>query len=279
MPVKIKCAALAAMLSVCMASTGLHAADKTAPKQPSFLILATTTSVYDTGLLDKLLPIFKAETGWTIKPLAVGTGEALRMGEQGEADILVAHAPADEQKFMTEGKGCLRLQLMRNFFLIAGPKDDPAGIKGMTDPVEAFKKIAAMKQPFVSRGDNSGTHKKEKELWAAAGGRPAWDRYVETGAGMSVALNIADQKNAYILTDEGTYKNIIKNLKIVPLIEGGDSLTNRYSVIAAKGKNTCGDTPAEKFARFMLSDKVQAIIKTWGVEKQGRPMFIPEKSQ
>ena len=204
--------------------------DNMAPANPE-IILATTTSTRDSGLLDVLLPIFEEQTGYKVKMVAVGTGAALAMGEEGNADVLLVHAPASEEELMAKGFGIQRDLIMHNDFIIAGPADDPAGIKGMTSAAEAFAKIEAAKSTFVSRADDSGTNKKELAIWRTAGVTPEGDWYLESGQGMGDTLRIASEKFGYTLTDRATYLANQASLELDIMVEGDPVLLNIYHVI------------------------------------------------
>ncbi len=249
-----------------------------APAQKN-LILATTTSTQDSGLLDVLNPLFEKKTGYFVKTIAVGSGQAMAMGRKGEADVLLVHSPDAEKKFMADGFGVDRLLVMHNDFIVLGPSADPAGIKGAKTTSEAFKKIAAAGALFLSRGDNSGTHSKEKGGWKAAGISPVGQKwYQETGLGMGQTLNVANEKNGYTLADRGTYLAMKKNLSMAILKEGDPILLNVYHVIqvnAAKWPKVNADG-AKAFSDFMVSSEVQAIIQTSGVDKYGSPLFFPD---
>jgi tungstate transport system substrate-binding protein len=243
------------------------------------VILATTTSTQDSGLLDVLLPIFEKETGYFVKTIAVGSGQAMAMGEKGEADVLLVHSPEAEKKFMAEGYGINRRLVMHNDFIIVGPPGDPGKIKGAKSCVESFKKIASAKALFFSRGDHSGTDVKEKAIWEAAGINPEGEKwYRETGLGMGQTLNVAAEKKGITLTDRGTYLALKKNLGLDILVEGDAVLLNIYHVIeVSPGKwprvNSAG---AKAFAGFMVSKETQGVIKTFGVDKFGSPLFFPD---
>lgn len=249
-----------------------------APKQRN-IILATTTSTQDSGLLDVLLPIFQQQTGYFVKTIAVGSGQAMAMGRKGEADVLLVHSPAEEKKFMAEGNGASRMLVMHNDFIIVGPPADPATIKMSKTSVGAFKKIALSKALFMSRGDNSGTHSKEKGIWKKAGINPEGQKwYQQTGLGMGQTLAVAAEKKAYTLADRGTYLAMKKNLGLVILNEGDTMLLNVYSVIPVnpvkfKKINAEG---ARAFADFMVAPETQKIVGTFGVEKFGSPLFFPD---
>jgi tungstate transport system substrate-binding protein len=264
-----------ALLCLFMLSPGLSAAQ---PAQKN-IILSTTTSTQDSGLLDVLIPIFEKKTGYFVKTIAVGSGQAMAMGRKGEADVLLVHSPAAEKKFIAEGYGVNRRIIMHNDFVIVGPPSDPAGIKGMKSAVEAFNKIAAANMIFMSRGDNSGTHSKEKVIWKAAGITPEGQKwYQETGLGMGQTLAVAAEKKTYTLADRGTYLALKKNLGLDILTEGDAILLNIYHVIEVNPlkwpKVNAGG--AKAFADFMVSDEVQKMIATLGVEKFGSPLFFPD---
>jgi tungstate transport system substrate-binding protein len=251
---------------------------KAAPQQKN-IIMATTTSTQDSGLLDVLLPVFEKKAGYFVKTIAVGSGQAMAMGQKGEADVLLVHSPAAEKKFVAEGYGIHRRLVMHNDYIIVGPKADPAGIKGMKSAVEAFKKIAAANAIFMSRGDNSGTNSKEKEIWKAAGIKAEGQKwYQQTGLGMGQTLAVAAEKKAYTLADRGTYLALKKNLGLDILTEGDGILLNIYHVIEVNPEkwpkvNAAG---AKAFADFMISKQTQEVIKTFGVEKFGSPLFFPD---
>lgn len=244
------------------------------------LILATTTSTQDSGLLDVLIPLFEKKTGYFVKTIAVGSGQAMAMGQRGEADALLVHSPAAEKKFMADGFGVERLIVMHNDFVIVGAPADPAGIRGAKSTPEAFRKIAAAGALFLSRGDNSGTHAREKTIWKAAGIEPEGRKwYQETGLGMGQTLNVAAEKKGYTLTDRGTYVALRKNLPGLPiLIEKGAILLNVYHLIGVNpGKwPKVNEAGAKTFTEFMVSAEAQGLIKTFGAEKYGSPLFFPD---
>jgi tungstate transport system substrate-binding protein len=247
--------------------------------QQKNIILATTTSTQDSGLLDVLLPIFEKETGYFVKTIAVGSGQAMAMGQKGEADVLLVHSPAAEKKFVGEGYGIHRRLVMHNDFIIVGPPEDPGKIRGLNSGAEAFKKIASAKVLFISRGDNSGTHAKEKAIWMASKINPEKEKwYQQTGLGMGETLNVASEKRGYTLADRGTYLALKKNLQLDILTEGDAILLNIYHVIEVNPAkwpkvNTAG---AKAFSDFMVSQETQGIIKTFGVDKFGSPLFFPD---
>lgn len=243
------------------------------------IILATTTSTQDSGLLDVLLPIFEKKTNYFVKTIAVGSGQAMAMGQKGEADVLLVHSPAAEKKFVEEGYGVNRRLVMHNDFIIVGPPDDPAKIKEIKSTPEAFKKIAAASRLFLSRGDNSGTHAKEKDIWKKADINPEKEKwYQQTGLGMGHTLNVAAEKKGYTLTDRGTYLALQKNLGLSILVEGDAVLLNIYHVIEVNPAkwpkvNAAG---GKAFADFMVARETQEIIKTFGTDKFGSPLFFPD---
>ncbi|BDU70940.1 substrate-binding domain-containing protein [Mesoterricola silvestris] len=243
------------------------------------VILATTTSTQDSGLLDVLVPMFQKQTGFQVKTIAVGSGQALAMGRKGEADVLLVHSPDAEKTFMAEGPGINRRLVMHNDFVVLGPPADPAGLKAAPSAPEAFRKVAARAVTFVSRADQSGTHAQEKKLWKAAGIDPAgkpW--YLETGQGMGQTLNVASEKRGYTLSDRGTYLALKKRLGLAIVSEGDASLANIYHVIEIDPAkypkvNAAG---GKAFAAFMVSAPVQEVIRTFGVDKFGSPLFFPD---
>jgi tungstate transport system substrate-binding protein len=245
--------------------------------QRSPVILSTTTSTQDSGLLDVLVPLFERQTGYTVKTIAVGTGQALALAARGEADVVLAHAPALEKKYVAEGKMLDRRLVMYNDFVIIGPPEDPAKIKGTKKAADAMKAIAASGSRFVSRGDNSGTHLLEKSLWRLAGVEPQGAWYIEAGQGMGATLGIADDRKAYTLTDRGTFLAFQKRVRLPILLEGDKPLLNIYSVMKVDPGNgpRVNAAGGAAFADFMVSAEVQKIIKTFGVDKYGQPLFVP----
>jgi tungstate transport system substrate-binding protein len=262
----------------------------TTPPKPANpqVIMSSTTSTRDSGLMDVLIPIFEKQTGYQMKPVYVGTGAAITMGQQGNSDVVLVHSPPLEKPFMDSGVGINRRLVMHNYYLVVGPPADPAGIKGMTTAVDAFKKIADAKATFYSRGDNSGTDTMEKSIFKQIGiavadnstANPSWYKEGGTGTGMLDLLRIASEKNAYTLTDTATY---IMNLpsKVFTLdvdVQGDPALINIYHVIQvnpAKFPNI-NAAGAQAFSDFMVSADTQAIIAKYGVDKYGKPVFIAD---
>lgn len=247
-------------------------------QQGSPLTLATTTSTQDTGLLDSLLPMFRRETGIEVKPIAVGTGAALEMARRGDADAVLVHAPEAEASYVQSGDLIGGRLIMHNDFLILGPSSDPARVRSHRNLAEAMRSIAAL-GGFVSRGDGSGTEKKELALWKAAGVSPsALPRREETGQGMGATLLVADARQTYTLTDRGTYLAFKDKLSLVPVLEGNPSLLNVYhAYVVNPGKHpTARRAEAERFVRYLTEPKVQAWIGQFGRAKFGQPLFIPD---
>jgi tungstate transport system substrate-binding protein len=250
-----------------------------APSNPD-VILATTTSTQDSGLLDVLVPLFEQETGYKLKVVAVGTGQALQMGQEGNADVLLVHAPSSEQTYMDGGYGKERFLIMHNDFIVVGPASDPAGIKGDPGAADAFEKIAIAEAPFISRGDKSGTNTKELALWKIAGidvsQKPAW--YTESGQGMGATLTIASEKNAYTLTDRATYLANKANLQLDLLVEKDNSLLNVYHVITVNPEKwpKINYDGAIAFAKWLTEPSTQTVIGSFGLDKFGQALFIPD---
>ena len=243
------------------------------------VILATTTSTYDSGLLDALVPDFEDQTDYEVKTIAVGTGQALAMGERGDADVLLVHAPSSELELVESGAAINRQLVMHNDFIIIGSEDDPAGIEGMTSAADALTTIYESEATFISRGDDSGTHKKEMAIWESAGLDPegqSW--YEQSGQGMGATLQIANQKGAYTLSDRGTYLAQSENLELAVLVEGDPVFFNVYHVMQVNPEkfDKVNDEGGAAFVDFMISEEVQNIIKDFGVDKFGQPLFIPD---
>lgn len=249
------------------------------PANPN-IILATTTSTQDSGLLDVLVPMFEEQTGYIVQTIAVGTGEALKMGEEGNADVLLVHAPSSEVTYMEGGFGKDRMLVMHNDYIIVGPAGDPAGIKGL-GPKDAFLAIYNAGAPFVSRGDDSGTHKKEVSFWTKAAVDPVAEKpewFIETGQGMGASLTVASEKGAYILTDRATYLANKDNLQLEILLEGNNALLNVYHVITVNPQKwpKVNYDGAIAFSKFITNPATQAVIAEFGLDKFGQPLFYPD---
>ncbi|MGF6954017.1 tungstate transport system substrate-binding protein [Neobacillus sp. B4I6] len=250
---------------------------KTEPKAaPTEMILATTTSTQDSGLLDVLIPMFEKENNVKVKTIAVGTGQALEMGTKGEADALLVHAPAAEKAVVDAGDAINYKRVMYNDFILVGPKENPAGVSG-DDINAAFKKLSDSKATFVSRGDDSGTHKKELGIWAAASIKPAGEWYVSTGQGMGQTLQVAAEKKGYVLTDRATWLAQEKNLDTLQIVvEGGKDLMNIYHVMQVNPEkhDKINSKDAEKFVEFMVDAKTQDVIEEFGKKEYGQSLFM-----
>lgn len=245
------------------------------------LILATTTSTQDSGLLDVLIPVFERQSGYFVKTISVGSGQAMKMGERGEADVLLVHSPDSEKDFVAKGFGVNRRLVMHNDFIILGPANDPARIRTVKSAAEALKAVARSGSLFMSRGDNSGTHAKEKGLWKGAGVAPEGQKwYQQTGLGMGETLNVAAEKKGYVLADRGTYLALDKKarLGLEILVAGESKLLNIYHVIEVNPAkwpkvNSAG---ARAFGDFMVSRKAQDVVRTFGKKEFGSPLFFPD---
>jgi len=243
---------------------------------PQPLRLATTTSVNDSGLLEHLRPAFEEETGITLQVIAQGTGKAIETGKAGDADVLLLHARSAEDEFVEQGYGIERIEFMYNYFVIVGPADDPAQIAGLS-AVDALAQLMERESPFVSRGDNSGTHMREMSLWEKAKLTPAGDWYVQAGAGMGAVLTMASEMQAYTLTDKATFLAMQAELELELFVEGDPDLRNPYSVIAVnpethEGINSRG---AQRFIDWITSPEVLDMIAQFGMEEFGESLFIP----
>lgn len=242
------------------------------------IILSTTTSTENSGLLDYILPDFTEKTGTKVKVVAVGTGKALQMGKDGEADVLLVHAKSSEEAFVAEGHGIERVDVMYNDFVVIGSKEDPADLKAAnSNVVEGFAKIQSTLAKFVSRGDDSGTNKKEIALWKEADIQPEGDWYISAGKGMGDVIQMADELNAYTLTDRATYLSMKENLDIEIVLEGDSKLFNQYGVIAVNpDKNDkINKQGADAFIKWLLSAETQELISGFGVKKFGQSLFTP----
>jgi len=263
---------LIGFIFACMGWAGLRAAGKD-------IILATTTSTQDTGLLDELVPVFEKKTGFRVKTIAVGSGMAMAMGERGEADVLLVHSPDAEERFVKSGFGVNRLPVMHNDFVIIGPANDPAGIRSVKKAGEAFRKIAESKSLFISRGDKSGTHVKELKLWKEAGIHPekqTW--YQQTGLGMGQTIAVANEKYGYTISDRASYLSLKGKIDLVLLLEGDRSLLNKYHVIQVNPKKFPGvNAPGAKaFSNFLVAPLTQKMIESFGAKQYGEVLFFPD---
>ena len=248
------------------------------PAESRDLILATTTSTQDSGLLDVLVPAFEDATGYVVKTVAVGSGQAIAMGEDGNADVLLVHSPAAEKELVANGFGVDRALVMHNSFLVVGPAADPAAIDELAVVADAFATIAGTQAAFASRADESGTHTKELGYWKKAGITPEGDWYLETGQGMAATLRIASEKEAYTLTDRATWLATKDEVQLAEMVIEDPSLLNPYSVILVNPEtfpkvNAAG---ARAFADFLLSEAGQALIGAFGVDEFGEQLFVPD---
>lgn len=292
----LACAVLALQLLVAGCAQGATAgpspapAATAAPAQPTpvprsgsarDIILATTTSTQDSGLLDVLIPLFQQQTGYNVKTISVGTGAALALGARGEADVVLVHAPASEVQWMQQGYGTERLLVMHNDFLIVGPSSDPAHVKGDTSALDALSKIAAAQAPFVSRGDNSGTQQLELRLWQKDNIAPkgnSW--YIESGTGMGQTLTIADQRAAYTITDRATWLAYTGKIQLPIMVEKDPVLLNVYHVMPVNPDKFPG-VPinvdgGKAFADFMVAPDAQKVIGEFGQAQYGQQLFVPD---
>jgi len=245
------------------------------------LVLATTTSTYDSGLLDAILPDFEQKTGIKVDVVAVGTGQALKLGEAREADVLLVHAKRREEQFVAAGDAPFRKDVMYNDFVILGPAADPAGIRGMTSAADAFKKIAERQATFVSRGDNSGTHMKEMAIWQAAGAEPSGDWYQSAGQGMGAVLTMADEQQANTLSDRSTYLSRRDGLDLDILVKDDPMLFNQYGVLPVSQDAAHQDkfAAAMAFVDWISSPETQKLIAEFGKEQYGQQLFYPNAAQ
>lgn len=265
------------VLAAVLATMAVAGAAVGEPRASGVLILSTTTSTQDSGLLDVLVPVFERQTGYTVKTISVGTGQALALAARGEADVTLAHAPALEKKYLAEGRMLNRRLVMYNDFVIAGPDADPARVRGLTSATAALRKIAAAGARFVSRGDRSGTYLLEQALWSSAGVTPAAPWYIESGQGMGHTLTLADDRRAYTLTDRATLLAFARRSSLVVMVEGDRPLVNVYAVMEVNPANgpRVNAAGGKAFADFMLAPATQEIIRTFGADKYGRALFVP----
>ncbi len=257
-----------------LADCGGNAGHTKASGPHGTMILATTTSTRDSGLLDLLTPRFEKESSCQVKTLATGSGEALKLGARGDADVLLVHSPAAEEAYMRSGAGASRTAVMHNDFVLVGPAADPAKISTAIDAEQAMARIARAKARFASRDDESGTNAKELKLWAAAHVKPAGSWYLRTGQGMGQTLTIANQKQAYTLSDRGAYL-ATSNIDLKILTEGGADLRNNYHVIVVKHAGT-NLACARAFSTWITSVPTQKAIASFGVAKYGQALFFPD---
>jgi tungstate transport system substrate-binding protein len=264
---------LVALTSLAVTATGASQAGQ--------ILLATTTSTRDAGLLDSLLPAFERQTGYAVKVIAVGSGQALAMGRRGDADLVLSHAPEAERALLDSGYFVRRRLVMHNEFVLVGPAADSAGVRSARDPVAALRRIAERHARFVSRGDQSGTHQRELLLWKRAGGVPPAPRgewYIESGQGMGATLLLADEKRAYTLTDMATYLAWRSKLELVPLVDGDSLLYNVYHVLELNPKTAPRANLAggHALADFFVAPETQALIGAFGKAQFGRSLFVPD---
>jgi tungstate transport system substrate-binding protein len=245
------------------------------PRTPPSITLATTTSTQDSGLLDVLVPRFRALTGIEVRVVAVGTGQALEIGRRGDADVLLVHDPAAEERFMAGGFGLGREEVMSNDFVLVGPPDDPAGANGQSGMTAAFAQVASKTPPFISRGDESCTHQKEKAIWKQAGIEPQGAWYIRSGQGMGAVLRMTDQKRGYTLADRGTFLALRTKLDLSVVCEGDPGAVNLYSVIVVSPKRHphVKQELARRFADYLHSTDARKLIAEFGVDKFGTPLF------
>jgi tungstate transport system substrate-binding protein len=239
-------------------------------RQPARIVLATTTSVQDSGLLDAILPPFTEQSGIDVSVVAVGSGQAMEIGKRGDADVLITHSPAAEKQFVAEGYAAQRIPFAHNDFVLLGPADDPASVRDADSVREALRRIAGKQAIFVSRGDDSGTHKKELSLWTD---KPQGEWYLEAGAGMVQVLRIADEKSAYTLSDRGTYLASAKAHGLVMLHEGDAELVNPYSILIVKSRRR---RETDALAAYLTSEACRKLIAEFGRDEFGQSLFVPD---
>lgn len=278
----VRCTLVLILACLALSACGERAGGDAASDRPT-VILATTTSTVDSGLLDLLVPRFEEASGFAVKPLPLGSGQALELAERGEADVALVHSPQAEQAFVESGKAGRRLLVMHNSFLIAGPGSDRAGVGTATDVAEALRRIAKSESVFISRGDESGTHSFERARWTDSGVEPTGDWYQESGQGMGATLQIAAEKGGYTIADRGTYLATRESTGLAELFSSGPEMLNLYHVIEVDGSagarvNVEG---GGAFADFLVSPEAQAVIRGFGIRQYGEPLFVPdaEKSE
>jgi tungstate transport system substrate-binding protein len=263
------------LLALLSSLLSFAACGKSEPVKP--LTLATTTSVNDSGLLGVLKPAFEKETGISLKIVAQGTGQAVKTGENGDADVLLIHDRKSEDKFVSDGDGIKRIEIMYNYFVMVGPKDDPAGIKSLGDKnaAEAFKQVMDKKIPFISRGDNSGTNSKEISIWKSKNINPSGDWYISAGKGMGDVLSMASEKKAYTLTDKATYLSMKDKLDLQIVLENSKDMLNQYTVIGVNPDKhpSINKKGADQFIKWITSDKTLKLISDYGKDKFGVGLF------
>jgi tungstate transport system substrate-binding protein len=269
-------AAILALLAVALAAVlpGCSSASAEEPVEPTRLVLASTTSTQDSGLFDTLIPAFEeAHPEYPVEVVAVGTGEALELGRRGDADVLLVHAKADEEEFVADGYGAERLDVMYNDFVVLGPEDDPAAVASTADAPGAFVAIEDAQATFVSRGDDSGTHKREMAIWEQAGNEPQGEWYLSVGQGMGDSLRLAAERDAYILCDRATFLANIDDVEIGIVFEKDEALYNQYGVIVVS--DAANPEGAQAFADWLTSEDAQGLIGEFGQAQFGRALFVP----
>jgi tungstate transport system substrate-binding protein len=261
--------ALALGLALLCGGASIGCADRS-----NLIVLGATTSTYDSGLLDSLIARFKlAHPGYTVRPIVVGSGQALELGRRGDVDVLLVHAPQAEERFMAAGDGVDRVPLMYNDFVLVGPPEDPAGVRGVREATSALSAIAASKADFVSRGDDSGTHERELELWDAAGMSPSGDWYLESGQGQGTSLQLSDERGAYTLVDRATFTFLRRLLRLESLVQGDPALVNLYSLIRVS--RAAQPSSADVLVDWLTSVEGRLAIASFGSDPEGIPLFIP----
>jgi tungstate transport system substrate-binding protein len=266
------------ILVLVFTSTDFYRLLPTSTDQSSEVLLATTTSTRDAGLLDSLLPVFERAHPYRVKVIAVGSGQALLLGKRGDVDVVLTHAPDAERVLADSGYFLRRRRLMHNDLLVVGPAADPLGLRGMNQVLPAFTRLGAGRATFVSRGDESGTHIIERGLWRRVGIEPRGSWYLESGQGMAATLQMADQKRAYTLTDRATYLAWSDRVQLVPMVEGDTLLYNVYHVMEVNSRNAprVNSAGARALAEFLVSPEAQRLIGEFGKSRFGRSLFIPD---